>query len=469
MKNYRNKIDQLLKKEQQNGYLTHDDVDTILDDTDADPSQMDDILAYLKDEHIEIHEDMLEKEIESEIEEKKAIKKGKKYVSDSPIKAYLKEINKIPLLDADEEKKLAIEMEKKRIKVKEIELKIGMSAKRFRKWNEEWEKGTERHKGTVEPSHHPSPIRRGREAQLNPLPIPLPLGEGERHRGIEEEMHIHSTEGTPVSERLPQLAEFSAEDIKDMLSQIDTFDTEIENIKRRFIEANLRLVVTFAKKYVPGGVMSLLDIINEGNMGLIKAVERYNYMEGYRFSTYAIWWIKQAILRAVSDQARTIRIPIYMVEIINRCLKTIQLLAQQLGREPELEEIAEKMHLPVPKVIELINIAQEPVSLDSPMGVDGESQLGDLIEDKETLSPAKTLFLRMLQERINDILNMLPEKEKMTLKLRFGLDGMEPHTLEEVGKILGLTRERARQIEKIVLEKLRSMKITQELQSYLRE
>jgi RNA polymerase primary sigma factor len=192
-------------------------------------------------------------------------------------------------------------------------------------------------------------------------------------------------------------------------------------------------------------------------------------MEGYRFSTYAIWWIRQTILRAISEQARTIRIPIYMVETINRCMRTIQTLSQQLGRDPELEEIAEKMHLPVAKVIELINIAQDPISLETPMGVDGESQLGDLIEDKETLSPAKASFLRMLQEKIKDILNLLSEKERMTLKLRFGLDGMEPHTLEEVGKILGLTRERARQIEKAALEKLRRMKISRELYDFLTE
>ncbi|MDI6781112.1 MAG: sigma-70 family RNA polymerase sigma factor [bacterium] len=418
MKNYRDKADQLLKKgrnEHQDSCLPHA-AEEMLDADYDDLPHLEDIMDSLNSQPIDIQED---EEIEPEIEGKKhGIRKGKRYVSDSPIKAYFKEINHIPLLSADEEKELAIEMEKKKIKIKEIELKIGMSAKRFRKWNEEWGK---------------------------------------------------LAEGVPPTEGLPQLAEFSAEEIQDMLSQLNTFEAEIEKIKTRFIEANLRLVVTFAKKYVPGGVMSLLDIINEGNLGLIKSVERYNYMEGYRFSTYAIWWIKQSILRAVSDKARTIRIPIYMVEIINRCLRTIQTLAQQLGREPELEEIAEKMNLPVPKVIELINIAQDPISLDSPMGIDGESQLGDLIEDKETLSPAKTLFLRMLQERISDILNMLPEKEKMTLKLRFGLDGMEPHTLEEVGKILGLTRERARQIEKNVLEKLRNMKITWELQSFLRE
>lgn len=436
MKNYRDKVDQLLKKGHQNSHLAHDDVDKILDDDYNDPSHLDDILACLKDEHIEIQEDILQEEEYLEIEEKKqGTKKDKRYVSDTPIKAYLKEIVQIPLLSADEEKEMAIEMEKTRMKIKEIELQVGMSAKRFRRWNEEWEK-----EKTLQGTKTQDP----KNTEIN--------------------------EGLPLPNGLHQLTRFSTEEIKDMLSQIDTFETKIENIKRRFVEANLRLVVAFAKRYVPGGVMGLLDIINEGNLGLIKAVERYSYIEGYRFSTYAIWWIKQSIIRAVSDKARTIRIPIYMVEIINRCLRTIQTLAQQLGREPELEEIAEKMNLPVPKVIELINIAQEPISLDSPMGIDGESQLSDLLEDKEALSPAKTLFLRMLQERINEILNMLPEKEKMTMKLRFGLDGMEPHTLEEIGKILGgLSRERIRQIEENVLKKLRSMKISRELQGYLRE
>ncbi|PJB29148.1 hypothetical protein CO110_07410 [Candidatus Desantisbacteria bacterium CG_4_9_14_3_um_filter_40_11] len=393
-------------------------IDEILDDNCIDPTQLDDIFSHLG----EYYEEILPEEIEPVIKKKK---KGKNNISDSPMKAYLKDINQISLLDADEERELAMEMEKKRIKLKEIEIQLGMSAKRFRKWMEQGTE-TERHQDT----------------------------------GIKEKTQY----ALPHS-----LAKFSIEEIKDRFHQVDTIEAEIENIKRRFIEANLRLVVTVAKRYIQGTVMSLLDIINEGNLGLVKAVDRYNYMEGYRFNTYAIWWIKQSILRAISDQSRTIRVPIYMVEIINRCMRTIQLLSQQLGREPELKEIAEKMNLPVQKVIELINVAQEPISLDSPVGIDGESQFGDLIEDKETLSPAKTAFLRMLQEKIDVILNMLPEKEKMTLKLRFGLDGMEPHTLEEVGKILGLTRERIRQIEKNVLKKLRSMKLTQELQDFLIE
>ncbi|MFH1096152.1 MAG: sigma-70 family RNA polymerase sigma factor [Candidatus Desantisbacteria bacterium] len=399
-------------------------IDEILDDNCIDPSQLEDIFS-----HLEEYEEILPEEIEvkSAINKKK---NGKNNISDSPMKAYLKDINQISLLDANEERELAMEMEKKRIKLKEIEIQLGMSAKRFRKWNEKWAGSKQQETGGSR-----------QEAEIENQSYTLP----------------HS------------LAELSIEEIKDRLHQVDTLEAEIENIKRKFIEANLRLVVTIAKRYIQGGVMSLLDIINEGNLGLVKAVDRYNYMEGYRFSTYAIWWIKQSILRAISDQSRTIRVPIYMVEIINRCMRTIQLLAQQLGREPELEEIAEKMNLPVQKVIELINVAQEPISLDSPVGIDGESQFGDLIEDKETLSPAKASFLRMLQEKIDVILNMLPEKEKMTLKLRFGLDGMEPHTLEEVGKILGLTRERIRQIEKNVLEKLRSMKITQELQDFLIE
>ncbi len=409
----------------------NNNIDEILDNNCIDPSQLDDIFL-----HLEEYEKIIPEEIEIEpVINKK--RNGKKNISDSPMKAYLKEINQVPLLSADEERELAMEMEKKRIKLKEIEIQLGMSAKRFRKWNEKWAE-----------SKQQEAVGSRQETEIE-----------NRKSKIKNQSYT----------MLHSLAKLSVEEIKDRLHQVDTLETEIENIKRKFIEANLRLVVTIAKRYIQGGVMSLLDIINEGNLGLVKAVDRYNYMEGYRFSTYAIWWIKQSILRAISDQSRTIRVPIYMVEIINRCMRTIQLLSQQLGREPELEEIAEKMNLPVQKVIELINVAQEPISLDTPVGIDGESQFGDLIEDKETLSPAKASFLRMLQEKIAVILNMLPEKEKMTLKLRFGLDGMEPHTLEEVGKILGLTRERIRQIEKNVLEKLRSMKITQELQDFLIE
>ena len=270
----------------------------------------------------------------------------------------------------------------------------------------------------------------------------------------------------PVRMYLKEIGKVPLLSAEEEISLAQRMEEGDEEAKKRLAEANLRLVVSIAKRYVGRGML-FLDLIQEGNLGLIKAVEKFDYRKGYKFSTYATWWIRQAITRAIADQARTIRIPVHMVETINKLIRVSRQLLQELGREPTPEEIAEEMHMSVERVREILKISQEPVSLETPIGEEEDSHLGDFIQDDNVPVPADAAAFTMLKEQLEEVLGTLTEREQKVLRLRFGLDDGRARTLEEVGKEFNVTRERIRQIEAKALRKLRHPSRSRKLKDYL--
>ena len=316
-------------------------------------------------------------------------------------------------------------------------------------------------------------IRMGTEDELDPdLFIEEEMDLDEEEEIDMEHLDLSVPEGVsledPVRMYLKEIGKIPLLGMEDEVELAKKMELGDPEARKRLAESNLRLVVSIAKRYVGRG-MQFLDLIQEGNLGLIKAVEKFDYTKGYKFSTYATWWIRQAITRAIADQARTIRIPVHMVETINRLVRTSRQLLQELGREPTTEEIAARLDLPVERVSEIMKMSQEPVSLETPIGEEEDSHLGDFIQDDNVLVPQDAAAFTLLHEQLMEVLLTLTEREQKVLRLRFGLDDGRPRTLEEVGKQFNVTRERIRQIEAKALRKLRHPSRSKKLKDYLDE
>ena len=316
-------------------------------------------------------------------------------------------------------------------------------------------------------------IRMGTEDELDPdLFIEEEMELDEEEEIDVEHLDLSVPEGVsledPVRMYLKEIGKIPLLGMEDEVELAKKMELGDPEARKRLAESNLRLVVSIAKRYVGRG-MQFLDLIQEGNLGLIKAVEKFDYTKGYKFSTYATWWIRQAITRAITDQARTIRIPVHMVETINRLVRTSRQLLQELGREPTTEEIAARLDLPVERVSEIMKMSQEPVSLETPIGEEEDSHLGDFIQDDNVLVPQDAAAFTLLHEQLMEVLLTLTEREQKVLRLRFGLDDGRPRTLEEVGKQFNVTRERIRQIEAKALRKLRHPSRSKKLKDYLDE
>jgi RNA polymerase primary sigma factor len=372
------------------GGLSTEEIVERLKTVELTPDQVDSVFVLLSDLGIEITDEAVD-DIKEEMEEEEAReKKGKpaeldlsvQPVTNDPVRMYLKEIGKVPLLTAAQEVSLA----------------------------------------------------------------------------------PRSAAGAAARGRLASSEKLSAKQIEELQ------DTEADGLeaKRKLVEANLRLVVSIAKRYVGRGML-FLDLIQEGNLGLIRAVEKFDHGKGYKFSTYATWWIRQAITRAIADQARTIRIPVHMVETINKLVRVQRQLLQDLGREPLPEEIADEMELTPEKVREILKVSQEPVSLETPIGEEEDSHLGDFIEDSGAVVPVDAAAFKLLQEQLEEVLDDLNTREKRVIQLRFGLLDGQPRTLEEVGRVFGVTRERIRQIESKTLSKLRHPSRSGRLRDYIED
>src|SRR5437879_1862293 len=391
----------LVARGKDKGWLTADEIADALGSLDLSAEQVDNVYALVAEEGIEVvdHEPGADTD---EVEDFRRDPDLLKAPTNDPVRMYLKEIGKVPLLTAEQEVDLAMRIEAGLMAEDMIDARADFDVDAIR--------------------------------------------ELARRSSLE-------VEGGKPS--IDKAREICRRIIRDGLLA-----------KRKLVEANLRLVVSIAKRYVGRGML-FLDLIQEGNLGLIRAVEKFDYKKGYKFSTYATWWIRQAITRAIADQARTIRIPVHMVETINKLPRVQRQLLQDLGREPQAHEIGRQMGIPAEKVREILKVSQEPVSLETPIGEEEDSHLGDFIEDKEAIAPSDAANLTMLRTEVEDILDTLTPRERRVLQLRFGLIDGHQRTLEEVGKRFGVTRERIRQIEAKALRKLRHPSRSKRLKDYL--
>jgi RNA polymerase primary sigma factor len=506
-------LSELIALGKEKGHLTFEEVNNILPVDIVSSEEIDEILSVLGDENIKLidtEEDLAEKSAEPEAKEEEAKEAAalaqpeeaaKVVQADDPVKMYLRQMGQISLLTRKEEIDIAGKIKDAEARLRDVvsdlpiakakALEILSKALREEINAEEFL--------NIDPKYKLSRLRRRLEslsANLKKARAPSSIGKLVKEanlampivedmvRRIEECLAEHSKIEIQLARarrsrsrlevkrlsrqrrRIEKELGEPADSMREHFKLVKSCELKLNRFKKELVAANLRLVVSIAKKYTNRG-LSFLDLIQEGNIGLMKAVDKFEYKRGYKFSTYATWWIRQAITRSIADQSRTIRIPVHMTETINKLIRISRSLVQENGKEPTPEEIAHKMRMPVDKVRGVLKIAQEPISLQTPIGEEGDTHFGDFIEDKRAVSPANATAYSMLKEEMDDVLGTLTEREKKVLRLRFGIGDGYPRTLEEVGAIFKVTRERVRQIEAKALRKLRHPTRSRRLKNFL--
>jgi RNA polymerase primary sigma factor len=530
------KIKELIKVAQDQGYLTYDDINESLPESVISPDEFEGILILLRGMDIEIIESNDEEKFKKQLEKEERARQAQRVdVLDDPVRMYLKQMGQVPLLTREQEVEISKRIEEAEINTRNLFNRFGFATASYLALADRIEQGKERFDRIISDKHVTN-----REKYMSQLPrhrktivrnhenVGKKFEETLKKSGAKKEVAKRTKQFEQARDRLADYLDklyFKQKAVEDLIDEIDTkyhvystarnemqrhlrnakrsqtaagaakelakrveelemecrmtseiFDGQYKHLrtwvrkglraKAEMVEANLRLVISIAKKYTNRG-LSFLDLIQEGNMGLMKAVEKFEYRRGYKFSTYATWWIRQAITRSIADQARTIRIPVHMIETINKLMRVQKQLIQEFGREPTPEELAEEMMMPVERVRAVLKMAQQPISLQSPVGDSEDTHFGDFIEDKSADNPSEMTAFSLLKEKLSDVLSTLTEREQEVLTLRFGLADGYSRTLEEVGRKFNVTRERIRQIEAKALRKMRHPTRLRKLHGFL--